>query len=306
MQDKTLLYTGLSYCPFLKGKEKRFLAETLEDLAALSRLSLNDLSLLLKRPLKTKLWKKGFIETAVQDGLKIIGTYGIKTVSVFDEAFPPQLREIPDSPLMLFYRGSLPDPERPSAAMVGTRRPTGEGIQAALNLSKQFAENGVPVISGLAYGIDTFSHRGCLEGGGKTVAVLACGVESIYPRTNKRLAAAILESDGCIISEYPPGTEPLQFRFPERNRIVSGLSRSVIIVEAPEKSGALITADFALEQGRDVFVCKAVLNSPQNAGGRRLNEEGARAVSGAEDVLNEWQYLPAKRNLKNDLPLFGS
>ena len=105
MQDKTLLYTGLSYCPFLKWKEKRFLAETLEDLAALSRLSLNDLSLLLKRPLKTKLWKKGFIETAVQDGLKIIGTYGIKTVSVFDEAFPPQLREIPDSPLMLFYRG---------------------------------------------------------------------------------------------------------------------------------------------------------------------------------------------------------
>ena len=306
MQDKTLLYTGLSYCPFLKGKEKRFLAETLEDLAALSRLSLNDLSLLLKRPLKTKLWKKGFIEKAVQDGLKIIGVYGIKTVSVFDEAFPPQLREIPDSPLMLFYRGSLPDPERPSAAMVGTRRPTGEGIQAALNLSKQFAENGVPVISGLAYGIDTFSHRGCLEGGGKTVAVLACGVESIYPRTNKRLAAAILESDGCIISEYPPGTEPLQFRFPERNRIVSGLSRSVIIVEAPEKSGALITADFALEQGRDVFVCKAVLNSPQNAGGRRLNEEGARAVSGAEDVLNEWQYLHAKRNLKNDLPLFGS
>lgn len=288
MQDKTLLYTGLSYCPFLKWKEKRFLAETLENLAALSRLSLNDLSLLLKRPLKTKLWKKGFIEKAVQDGLKIIGTYGIKTVSVFDEAFPPQLREIPDSPLMLFYRGSLLDPERPSAAMVGTRRPTGEGIQTALNLSKQFAENGVPVISGLAYGIDTFSHRGCLEGGGKTVAVLACGVESIYPRTNKRLAAAILESDGCIISEYPPGTEPLQFRFPERNRIVSGLSRSVIIVEAPEKSGALITADFALEQGRDVFVCKAVLNSPQNAGGRRLNEEGARAVSDAEDVLNEW------------------
>lgn len=131
------------------------------------------------------------------------------------------------------------------------------------------------------------------------MAVLACGPEMIYPRSNKKLAANILESGGCILSEYAPGTEPLSYRFPERNRIISGLSRSVLIVEAPKKSGALITADFALEQGRDVYVCSLLLNSLQNEGSKALYEQGAFAIKSMDDILHDWKY-PTENNLKNN------
>ncbi len=289
MQDKKkLLHLGLSHCSFLKWNEKFLLAEELDSLKSLSLLSLKDISVLVKRSLKTKLWEKENIEKIVEADLKIMEMYGIHAVGFEEKDFPPLLREITDPPILIFYRGQLPVSEIPAIAMVGTRHPTGEGINSALTLGKDFAERSVTVISGLAYGIDTFSHRGCLEGGGKTVAVLACGVEVVYPRTNKRLATAILETGGCILSEYPPGTEPMRFRFPERNRIISGLSRAVIIVEAPKKSGALITAEFALEQGRDVFVCENILNSQQNSGSILLKEDGAAAIKTADDVLKEW------------------
>ena len=121
----------------------------------------------------------------------------------------------------------------------------------------------------------------------------------IYPRSNKKLAANILESSGCILSEYAPGTEPLSYRFPERNRIISGLSRSVLIVEAPKKSGALITADFALEQGRDVYVCGLLLNYLQNEGGKALYEQGAFAIKSIDDILHDWKY-PTENNLRNN------
>lgn len=296
--EKELLKIALSQCSFLRGREKCTLYEKLDGFKDFLLCSLYDISRIAGRVVHPKHYNKEEIKERTEKTVKLMEVYDIKTVFCNGDTFPPLLREIPDAPFMLFYRGVLPDAETPAIAMVGTRHPTGEGIQAALSFGKGFAEAGIPVISGLAYGIDTYSHRGCLEADCAkkiTAAVLACGVDRIYPATNKRLAVKILEAGGCILSEYPPGTEPLAFRFPERNRIISGLSRSVFIVEAPKKSGALITGNFALEQGRDVYVCQSLLSSPQNAGCAELAEQGAVAITGAADVFDDWN-AGGKRN----------
>lgn len=299
ISEKESLYIGLSHCYFLKGREKLVLSEKLDSLSSLVSLSLKDISEIIGRQVRPKKWDKNLLKSLTDSSIKLMSSYDIKMLYFYDSDFPPQLREIPDHPFTVFYRGLLPSPEQPMLAMVGTRRPTGDGIEQALNLGKECAEKNIPVVSGLAFGIDCFSHKGCLEGEGKTLAVLACGPEMIYPRSNKKLAANILESGGCILSEYAPGTEPLSYRFPERNRIISGLSRSVLIVEAPKKSGALITADFALEQGRDVYVCGLLLNSLQNEGGKALYEQGAFAIKSIDDILHDWKY-PTENNLRNN------
>ena len=299
ISEKESLYIGLSHCYFLKGREKLILSEKLESLSSLVSLSIKDISEIIGRQVRTKKWDKDLLKSLTDLSIKLMSSYDIKMLYFYDSNFPPQLREIPDHPFTVFYRGRLPSTDQPMLAMVGTRRPTGDGIEQALNLGKESAEKNIPVVSGLAFGIDCFSHKGCLEGEGKTLAVLACGPEMIYPRSNKKLAANILESGGCILSEYAPGTEPLSYRFPERNRIISGLSRSVIIVEAPKKSGALITADFALEQGRDVYVCSLLLDSLQNEGGKALYEQGAFAIKSIDDILHDWKY-PTENNLRNN------
>ncbi|UTC74106.1 DNA-protecting protein DprA [Treponema sp. OMZ 792] len=299
ISEKERLYIGLSHCYFLKGKEKLLLSEKLDSLSSLVSLSIKDISEIIGRQVRPKKWDKDLLNSLTDSSIKIMNSYDVRMLYFYDSGFPPQLREIPDHPFTVFYRGNLLSPEQPMLAMVGTRRPTGEGIAQALNLGKEAGEKNIPVVSGLAFGIDAFSHRGCLEGMGKTVAVLACGPEMIYPRSNKKLAASILESDGCILSEYAPGTEPLSYRFPERNRIISGLSRSVLIVEAPKKSGALITADFALEQGRDVYVCEPILHSLQNEGCLSLYEQGAFAIKCIDDIMHDWQY-PTESHLKKD------
>ncbi|UTC65882.1 MULTISPECIES: DNA-processing protein DprA [unclassified Treponema] len=299
ISEKEILHIGLSHCYFLKGKEKLLLSEKLDSLSSLLLLSIKDISVIVGRQVNPRKWDKDLLKSLVDSTLKLMDAYNIEMLYFYDSEFPPQLREIPDHPFTVFYRGSLPSAEQPMLAMVGTRRPTGEGIEQALNLGKEAGEKNIPVVSGLAFGIDAFSHRGCLEGRGKTIAVLACGPEMIYPRSNKKLAANILESGGCILSEYAPGTEPLSYRFPERNRIISGLSRSVLIVEAPKKSGALITSDFALEQGRDVYVCEPILHSLQNEGGKALYAQGAFAIKSIDDILHDWKY-PTESHLKNN------
>jgi DNA processing protein len=171
---------------------------------------------------------------------------------------------------MLYYRGILPDPEKPLAAIVGTRKPSGAGSRAAYDFGKALGTAGIPVVSGLALGIDALAHRGNLEGGGPTAAVLGSSPDQIYPASNRPLARRIVEGGGVILSEYPPGTGPFKWNFPARNRIIAGLARGTLIVEAPEKSGALITAAFALELGRDLWVARAGTASPRGAGNRRL------------------------------------
>ncbi|MDR0502870.1 MAG: DNA-processing protein DprA, partial [Treponema sp.] len=171
----------------------------------------------------------------------------IEWVSWKEAAYPPLLREIYDPPAVVFFRGNLPNPEKPLLGMVGTRRPSPEGAKQAYTIANEIARSGISVVSGLALGIDAMSHRGNLFGGVPGYAVLGSGADVIYPMTNRTIAKRILDSGGAVISEYPPGTRAAKWNFPARNRIISALSRGVLIVEAPLKSGALITAGFALE-----------------------------------------------------------
>lgn len=213
----------------------------------------------------------------------------IRVVSIEEEAYPQPLRDLSDAPLVLYVRGTLPNWERTVAiGMVGTRRATQYGCGAAHWIAGQLAMAGCVVVSGMALGIDGEANRGALDAGGMTVAVLGCGLDICYPPAHQQLMADII-ANGAVISEYPPGTEPRAMHFPQRNRIMSGLCRGVIVIEAPKKSGALITADRALDQGRDVFGVPGNINSPQSAGvNRLLREGGAELITCAADVLSHY------------------
>ena len=228
---------------------------------------------------------------------------GIKRIDKDSPLYPPLLREIYDPPLYLFYRGSLPDPEKSAVALVGTRHPSAAASAQALALGRGFARAGITVISGLALGIDALAHRGALEAGGCTVAVLGSSVDEIFPASNRGLAGRMLKAGGSIVSEYDLGTTPKKWFYPQRNRIISGMARATVIVEAPEHSGALITGKFALEQGRDLFVASAGVDSPIGQGTKALAKEGCPVISCAADVLSGWNIDPAlllKWNLQNE------
>jgi len=199
-------------------------------------------------------------------------------------AFPSVLRDIPDSPVLLYCRGNLNWLDRPAVAIVGSRAASDYGRRIAAGLAADLAAAGVAIVSGAAYGIDAAAHRGALAGGGGTIAVLGCGVDVIYPRTHAELFARIA-ANGLVLSEYPLGTSPDAFRFPARNRIISGLAKAVVVVEATEKSGSLITARLALDQGREVFAVPGRVDSLKSAGAHRLIQQGACLISNAADIL---------------------
>ena len=281
--DRSLVL-ALSYCDFLKTEEKLLMLKSFSSLKEFVSSSIVDISLAINRRLNTK-FKIASLEDMVEKALNVLKFYDIKMIMIEDLNFPFQLKEIPDPPFSIFIRGSLPECGFDMLSVVGTRYPTGEGIKMALKIGQECASLSLPLVSGLARGIDSFSQRGCVEADGVSVGVLACGVERVYPSSNSRLASKIIAGHGCILSEYPPFTEPLKFRFPQRNRIISGLSKTLLVLEAPKKSGALITADFALEQGREVFVCKDILHSRKNEGALSLYEDGAVAISSVSDIF---------------------
>jgi len=216
----------------------------------------------------------------------------INWVSWTNQGYPPLLREMYDPPSVIFYKGLLPNQEKSLLGMVGTRKPSPEGASWAYKTACDAGKAGISVVSGLALGIDAISHRGNLSGGVPGYAVLGSGLDEIYPSLNRPLAKKILDSGGALISEYPPGVRPSKWSFPARNRIISALSRSVLVVEAPQKSGALITAGFALEQGRDLWV--ALTGTEQNnmlydkRGTMKLAQEGAEIIYSYNDILEKW------------------
>lgn len=215
----------------------------------------------------------------------------VRLVSFWDEVYPSLLRAIPDPPALLYLRGQVRQEE--GFAIVGSRGASPAGTRLTQEISRELSSRGICIVSGLARGIDTAAHQGALDGGGATTAVLGCGIDRIYPPENARLFHRILDQDGTILTEYPPGTPPLAGHFPGRNRIISGLCRGVLIVEAAEGSGSLITADFALEQGREVFAVPAAVYSPVGGGVNRLLKEGATLVTESSDILERlWPSLP--------------
>ena len=293
--DDNLLDLMICRIPVLKAEERIKLVKKYNKVDDFLLLSKNDIEFTVGRALKQ--WPRNMADLlgdAEKDAEQTV-RLGIHRVSWREKAYPPLLREIFDPPAVLFYRGKLADPEKPLAAVVGTRKPTPRGAERAFILGRELGEAGIPVVSGLAIGIDAMAHRGNIEGKAATVAVLGSGVDMIFPSSNRGLARRILETGGAIVSEYPPGAGPARWHFPARNRIISALARGVVIVEAPEKSGSLITAQFALDQGRDLWVDHYGVNSQRGAGTARLAEEGAAVISSADDISAEWNMTKSEK-----------
>lgn len=216
-----------------------------------------------------------------------IAASGIKWLTIFDESYPKRLREIYDPPSVLFFRGKLEADYSWAIAVVGTRKITGYGKLVTEKLTRELVEAGVTIVSGLARGVDSQAHRTTLENGGRTLAVLGGGLDHIFPPENERLAREIIEAEGAVLSEFPPDYSSLPGNFPARNRIISGLSLAVLVTEAAEDSGSLITAKCALEQGRDVFAVPGPITSDLSKGPSLLIKQGARLVTEAGEILQE-------------------
>jgi DNA processing protein len=233
----------------------------------------------------------------------------IRSVGKGEAGYPPVLAQIPDPPPRLWVRGDAPLEllGRPSVAIVGARACSGYGRAVARTLATKAAGAGAVVVSGLARGIDGEAHRGALAARGTTVAVLGCGIDRDYPAAHAELARAIVDSGGLVVSEYEPGVEPAPWRFPARNRIIAGLALATVVVEARERSGALITADFALEDGREVLAVPGEITSPLSAGTNALLRLGATPVTGATDVLEALglQAAPTATSCRSD-PVAGA
>jgi DNA processing protein len=219
---------------------------------------------------------------------------GIQILTWEDAAYPAHLKEVDQPPPVLYLRGNITAEDHWAVAIVGTRAVTAYGRQVTEELTTTLVQNGVTIVSGLARGVDAVAHSAALKAGGRTLAVLGSGVDRIYPPEHKALAEKITQQ-GCVISDYAPGTPPDSSNFPPRNRIISGLSMAVIVVEAGETSGALITAGFAAEQGREVFAVPGNIYAPQSKGPNRLIFNGARPLLSAHDVL---ETLDLTRNVE--------
>jgi DNA processing protein len=288
MDERFLFDLIISRLLGVNPREKVRLCMEFEPEGEWGRLSRGDLESFLGRSLEQVPWDMGELWAQAERDRRALQTRGIAVVSILSPRYPPLLRELWDPPAILFYRGILPDPEKPLAAVVGTRRPTQGALSQAYRISRELGEAGIPVVSGLALGIDAMAHRGNLDGGAPTVAVLGSSPDEVYPGANRMLARRILSQGGAVLSEYPPGSSPRKWTFPARNRIISGMSRGTVVVEAPAASGALITARFALDQDRDFWVASAGVESPRGAGTAKLAGEGAAVLTGAADILENW------------------
>jgi len=289
MNSRGLLDLIISLLPGLKITDRIMLLMAFDTEEQLFVQSKEDIEEILKREIK-EFWDISEYRDRADRIDNICKMRSVKWVSWTDAEYPPLLREIYDPPCVLFYRGVLPNPEKSLLGIVGTRRPSPAAAEQAYKIAGNIGRQGVSVISGLALGIDAMSHRGNLISGAPGYAVLGNGIDEIYPPSNRPLAKRILDSGGAIISEYAPGVPPCKWTFPARNRIISGLSRSVLIIEAPKKSGALITAGFALEQGKDLWVasCGVHEDSFDREGTIKLAYDGAEIITSACDVLEKW------------------
>ena len=225
----------------------------------------------------------------------------IRFISLESKSYPEKLKVLEDKPYSLYIKGQLPDESIQNIAIIGARACTLNGKQTAKKLGENLARHGVNIISGMARGIDSFGHRGALAGGGNTFAILGCGVDICYPRENIELYEQISKQGG-IISEYPLGTQPYPWQFPHRNRLISGFSDGVVLVEAKEKSGSLITIEYALNQGKDVFVVPGRMEDPLSQGCNRLIKSGAAILMDTEDILEELKIskcFNCEENVKN-------
>lgn len=225
------------------------------------------------------------IKLEIEKHIKYMKDRNINILNINDKEYPKKLKEIYDPPISLYYKGNIDVINNKSISIIGCREATEYGKKAAKYFSYNLAKKNINIISGLAKGIDSYSHIGAICANGKTIAVVGTGLDTTYPKENEEVEKIIIQTGGTIISEYPLGTKPEKMNFPARNRIVSGLSEGIIVVEAKEKSGTLITVDFALEQGREVFVVPGNINSINSVGTNELIKQGARVATSYIDII---------------------
>jgi len=236
----------------------------------------------------------------VSSQMKILKSTGAKIVTLWDSEYPDNLKNIYDPPLWLFIRGEIKKEDKVSVSIVGSRSPSVYGKLAAEKITEGLSKQGVTVVSGFARGIDSIAHKTAVKSGWRTIGVLGCGVDVIYPPEQRGLFFNIIEN-GAIISEYPFRTKPDPYNFPRRNRIISGLSLGTLVVEAGEKSGALITANQALEQNRDVYAIPGHINSPMSKGTNKLIKNGAKLVQSTDDILEEIAPLIKEKQIEEKI-----
>lgn len=239
-----------------------------------------------KRQISGLLSRDAVLQRGVLE-MEKLASLGAQAIAFEDPAYPTLLRQIADPPPVIYVSGKKELLLKDSVAMVGSRAATIYGRRTAHSLAENLARFSLVVVSGLALGIDTEAHSGCLAAGGETIAVLGCGLDIVYPRQNRNLYQKISEQ-GVLVSEYPLGTQPEGFRFPARNRIIAGLSKGVVVVEAAKRSGSLITAQLALDYGREVFAVPGQVDSHKSAGAHWLLQQGAKLVQRAEDIVEEF------------------
>ena len=228
----------------------------------------------------------GPIPASINRDLEIIDKLGLSVIPVRSSAYPQGLKDIYDPPVVLYVKGALLESDKHSIAIVGSRRATVYGRSIAEKIAQGLAARGLTIVSGGARGIDTAAHKGALSAGGRTIAFLGCGIDVTYPAENKKLFEAIAES-GAVVSEFPLGSHPEPWRFPPRNRLISGLSIGVLVCQSPEASGALITAGYAAEQGKETYAVPGNVDDERNRGCHKLIQEGALLVQDANDILRE-------------------
>ncbi len=234
-------------------------------------------------------------EAAPVCSLDALSHRGISMVTYNDERYPPLLREIPDSPVVLFTIGDSNLNGAPAIAIVGARKGTHLGFDIALDFAKKLANAGFVIVSGLALGVDTYAHRGAVEAGGRTMAILANGPDVIYPKANQKIRKSILDNHGALLSEYPPGTIARPWHFPVRNRLISGMCVGTLVIEASARSGSLYTARFAGEQNREVFAVPGSIRSKVSEGTLALIQDGANLVTEPEEIIEYFSdILPEK------------
>lgn len=298
MNRDTMMLLLLQRMRFLKTSEKLRIHKTCVSIENIP--GKEALQQIIGRSFRTN-YNRDKLLIQVERDITLMLKSGIKTLFIEDKSYPDQLKDIYNPPFLLYYKGQLPPENALNISVVGTRKATGRALKETYALSFDLARSGASVISGLAEGVDRAAHKGALAGRGYTAAVFGCGIDRVYPSRNKKLAASILNKGGTLFSEYPPGTIPSPYNFPERNRIVSALSEATVVVESPLKSGALITADFALEQGREVFVLQIPCESAAGAGTENLLFQGASSVSSAFEVLKNLSYKTEDLKSKIDV-----
>ena len=294
MSEKEYLYwmTGVEGIGAVTIKKMKEYAKTLEQAFFIEKKEWEEAGILAGKILERFQKEKKDLKQRAEEYHRL-KEKGIDFISLWDKEYPEKLKEIYDSPAGLFVKGKLPENDRPALAVVGARHCTSYGRMAAKEFSAALAAEGIQIISGLAYGIDGEGHRGAQKAGGKTFAVLGCGVDICYPREHYCLYQEIAEKGG-LISEYLPSSPPLARNFPMRNRIISGLADAVLVVEAAARSGSLITAELALDQGRDVFAVPGRISDPLSAGTNELIKSGAGCVTAPEDVLDHFHIISEK------------